>query len=331
MPDAVDISLIQQYTEDFKEELLGVALLTSKELTDNFTLVTGIKDKFTVTSLQFQKLLKPYAKAWNPASNKAQLIPRTLRVELAQVELEEEPLAYRKTYLGAMMQRGVNPNDHPFERYFLDGIMKKISDDICLDVAFNGVRDASGTDPQDVVDGFYKILDDAITANEISTAKGNLIPTGTIDDTNAVDKLKAFYRAIPKAYQMVMTNLYVPYDVYEAYCDHYQAINGALPYNNTFDHVYLEGSQGRCKLTRMAGMTDPNRIFLTQKENAYYGVDLEGDQDRIEITKGINPKVLGFFSCFALGFQFAVIESVFTNEASSSGSASSGSASASAS
>lgn len=328
MPDAVNISLIQQYAETFKKELLGVVLLSSKELSDNFTLVTGIKDKFTVTSLQFQKLLKPYAKAWDPQANKATLIPRTLRVELAQVELEEEPLAYRKIYLGTMLQKGVNPADHPFERFFLDGIVKKMSEDICLDVAFNGIRNASGTDPVDVVDGIYKILDLAIAANEISVAKGNLIVTGTIDDTNAVDKLKAFYRALPKAYKAVMTNMYVPYDVYDAYCDHYQALNGALPYNQSFDHVYLEGSNGRCKLTKMAGMTDSNRIFVTQKENVYYGVDLESDQDQIKITTGINPKVIGFFACFALGFQFAVIESVFTNEAVvSSGSAASGSAS----
>lgn len=329
---ATDISLIQQYTETFKKELLAVALLGSEELRQHFTLISGIKDKYTVHSLQFKKLLKPYKQAWDPQANKAQLIPRTLRVELAQVELEEEPLAYRKTYLGAMMQRGVDPLDHPFERYFLDGIMKKIADDICLDVAFNGVRDANGTDPADVVDGLYKIVDDAITANQITTAKGNLITTGTIDNTNAVDKLKAFYRAIPKAYQRVMTKLYVPYEVAEAYNDHYQAINGSLPYNTEFEKVYLEGSNGRCEIVKMAGMTDTNRIFLTQQENILYGVDLESDQERVEITQGINPKIVGFFSCFALGFQIAVIESFFTNEATvASGSASSGSASASAS
>jgi hypothetical protein len=323
MAQATDISLIQQYTEQFKKELLAVALLGAEELKQHFTLISGVKDKYTVHSLQFQKLLKPYAKAWSPVNNKAQLIPRTLRVELAQVELEEEPLSYRKTYLGAMLQKGVNPLDHPFERYFLDGIMKKIADDICLEVAFNGVRDANGTDPVDVVDGLYKIIDDAIAANQITIAKGNLITTGTIDSTNAVDKLKAFYRAIPKAYQRVMTKLYVPYEVAEAYNDHYQAINGALPYNTEFEKVYLEGSNGKCEIVKMAGMTDSNRIFCTQQENVLYGVDLESDEERVEIVNIGNPKTVGFFTCFALGFQIAVVESFFTNESvAGSGSAS---------
>jgi len=63
MPDAVNISQIQQYAEQFRTELLTIATIGMGEFRNDFTVVPGIKDKYTLTSLQFNNLLKPYKKA----------------------------------------------------------------------------------------------------------------------------------------------------------------------------------------------------------------------------------------------------------------------------
>ena len=334
---ATDISLLAAYAEKYQRELIQLGV-SFNELTEKCSVMAGIKDKETVTELRFKSLIKPYAKAWDPDSNKAQLIPRTIQVQVGQVELEEEPLKYRKTYLGNLMKNGVDPSDHPFEKEFLEGIMKRVNRDIVLEAAFFGEYDlrTTGTDTQKksilaVTDGWLTIIDKEIALGNIATAKKNLIETGTITSANAVTKLKAFYRQAAAWYPDVRAEdmkMYISYNVYDAYCEHYQTLNGALPYNKEFEKIYLEGSARKCELVPMTGMKDSNRIILTHEENMLYGVDTLSDQEKVEVFNPGNPKVTGFLVLCAFGFQFASLNALFVNEADTEAS---GSASAAAS
>lgn len=306
---AVDITKLQQYCEEYKKDLIMLAVTSASEMMQHFNVIPGIKDKYTLTTLEMKKLLKPYKKDWSPDDEKAALVPRTLRVEIGQVELEEEPLKYRKTYLGHLMRTGVNPDDHPFEKDFLESIVRQVGADINDELVFFGERDPDGSDPASVNDGFFKIIEDAITANELTP-----ITIGAIDSTNAVAKLKLFYRSIPKAYRRKDVNMYMSYDKYDAYCDNYQAENGALPYNTRYEKLTLEGSGGRCTLVPLSAMGDSERIIISPRENMCIGVDLESDQEDVQITKGINPKVVGFFLALAFGVQIASLRAVWVND-----------------
>ncbi len=320
---AVNITQIQQYAEKHRNGLIQLAV-SNNELTENCQVLAGVTDKETMTELEFKSLVKPYAKAWDPDSDKADLTPRTLQVEIGQVELEEEPLRYRKTYLGNILKKGVNPEEHPFEKEFLEGIMKRINNDIVFDAAFWGDKALrqSGTTEQKksvaaVNDGWMTILNKEITAGNVSVAKKNLIATGVIDKTNAVQKLKYFYRKAAEynpAVRAKDTNLYVSYAIYDAYCDNYQALNEALPYNTEYEKINLEGSAGRCKIVPMAGMRDSKRIILTEEWNMAYGVDTLSDQERVTVFNPGNPKVMGFLGLFAFGFEFVSLKALWTNE-----------------
>ena len=319
---AVDISKIDQYAKKYQRKLIQLAV-GFNELTQNCSVLAGVKDKEVMTELEFKSLIKPYADKWNPDEDKALLIPRTVEVEVGQVELEENPIKYRKTYLGQIMKTGVNPNDHPFEKDFLEGIVKRINNDIVFVAAFYGNKALrqSGTTEQkksviSVNDGFFTILNKEITEGNVSEVKKNLIPTGVIDKTNAVEKLKSFYRTAANhqpAVRSKPTRLYCSYDIYDAYCDNYQATNEALPYNQKFEHVVLEGSAGLCTLTPMSGMRNSKRIILTEEWNMKYAVDTLSDQEKIEVWKP-NPKVMGFLSLMAFGFQFVTLNALWTNE-----------------
>ena len=335
----VDISKVQDYAEKHKKELLNLAVMNA-EVIQKMDLVAGVTDKYTMTELAFKKIFKPYAKAWDPDSNKAELIPRTGRVEIGQVELEEEPLRYLKTYLGNILKGGVNPEEHPFEKEFLEGIVKRVSNDINDDLAFFGdyaLRQSQ--DPaiaksvKSINNGFFTIIDKEVAANNISEAKGNLIKTGDINSTNAVAKLKSFYRkACTKmpALRSQTVRLYISFEVYDAYNDNYQAINGALPYNKEFEKTFLEGSANRCILEPMSSMGISKRIMLGPFENFKVLVDQISDQEDITVFNPGNPKVMGFFLAAAIGFEFMTLNALWTNEAEVDGDAS-GSPSASAS
>ena len=306
---AVNITAIQQYAETHKMELLTLATTDAREIFEHFTVIPGIKDKHTLTTLEMKKLLKPYKKDWAADANKADLVPRTLRVEVGQVELEEEPMKYRKTYLAKLMQGGVNPTDHPFEKELLEAIARQTNADINDDLIFNGVRNEAGLNPADVNDGFFKIIED-----EIAAAKLVPIATGVIDSTNAVAKLKAMYRAIPAGYRRRPVKMYMSHDTYDAYCDNYQAAHGNLPYNDKFEKIFLEGSAQKCELVPLSAVGTSPRVVIAPKENMCIGIDLESDQEEVSITQGINPKVIGIFLALAFGVQIASLKAIWVND-----------------
>lgn len=338
--NAVDISAIQAYTEKHQQEILTKAVVGSEEL-KHLNVIPGVTDKYVMTTLEFGHIAKPYARAWDPDTDAADLKPRTLRTYLGQVELEEEPLAYRKSAMGRYMMEGVDPKDHPFEALFIQEIVSNINNDIVTLSVFYGDRDNVGTSAADkvkqITDGFFTIIDDEITAGNISAGNGNLITTGDINNTNAVTKLKAFYReamANNSGYRGKNLKMYISHTVMDAYNDHYQSSNGSLPYNTKFEKTFLEGSGNKCELVPMTGMGSSKRIILSMKSNMCMGVGTEGDQNKVEVWK-VNPKVMGFFAAFDIGFQIAFLGAMWTNEntiddeSSSSASASSSSSSSS--
>lgn len=336
---ATDFSLIQQYAEQHQRELLNLVVMNN-EIFQKMDVVAGVKDKYTMTELMFEKIFKPYAKNWDPDANKAKLTPRTGRVEIGQVELEEEPLAYRKTYYGNILKKGVNPDDHPFAKEFLEGIAKRISNDINDDLAMWGNIDLRTSQTPSIAksvkainDGFMTIIDREIALNNISVAKGNLIHTGDINSTNALAKLKAFYRAactkMPSIRSQVI-KLYCSYDILDAYEDNYQAVVGPAVYNSAFEKGFLEGSARKCIIEPLSALGNSKRIMLGPEKNFKVLVDQTSDQEKINVFSPGNPKVMGFFLAAAIGFQFMTLNALWTNEAEVDGDAS-GSPSASAS
>lgn len=304
---AIDKTALDGYCRDYKSELLSLALL-DKALFNDFNVLPGIKDELVLTTFQFKSLLKPYTKTWSPAADQGKLTPRTLKVRLGKVELEEEPVKYRNTYLGHVMKTGVDPTDHPFEQFFSEQVMRKIADDIKRHLIWNGVYDAAGSDASDVNNGFHTII-----AAEITALKLTPVVTGAIDATNAVTKLKAMYRTLPKEYREIPLVIYCSYADYDAYCDHYQTLHNALPYNTQFEQVYLEGSNKLVLFKPQAGYGTSRRVIMTPQENMNIGVDLESDQEKIGVMQN-NPWAVMFYALMAHGVQIGTLEALFVND-----------------
>jgi hypothetical protein len=200
-----------------------------------------------------------------------------------------------------------------------------VSEDINNELSFFGNIDLrQNVDPliaksvRAINDGFFTIIDKEVALGNISVAKGNLILTGDINDTNAVAKLKSFYRTACKqmpALRSQQVSFYMSYDIYDAYNDNYQALNDALPYNTEFKKTFLEGSSNRCILEPMTAMGLSKRIMLGPYKNFKVLVDQVSDQEHVTVFNPGNPKVMGFFLAAAVGFQFMTLNALWTNEA----------------
>jgi len=142
---------------------------------------------------------------------------------------------------------------------------------------------------------------------KISVAQGNLVElTEAITASNAVDKLKAIYRAAMDELKGETTKMFISKTVYDMYNDDYQASHGALPYNTAFKKTYLEASDDTCELVALSNKKTSPYIHLTTKGNMLVGVDQEGDTEKITVEKHA-AFVLQFVMAMFFGVQFESI------------------------
>ena len=76
---------------------------------------------------------------------------------------------------------------HPLEFLFLQAKVKTIAEDI-IDALFFAERNTADKSPMGMFNGYNTILDSLVSAGEISTAKKNLVNTGSIETPADVDE-----------------------------------------------------------------------------------------------------------------------------------------------
>ena len=161
-------------------------------------------------------------------------------------------------------------------------------------------------------DGFFKIIDDAITAVEIPAA--NVIATGALTSANIIDKLRLIWKSMPAAYRSRPVKMFLSTTNYFKYIEAYQEENGSLPYNTEMGKKSLDISNGLCELVPQAGFGETDRVVVGPKDNFLYGVDLVSDQENVTVFNPGNPKVTGFYVSFAIGFQIATGKAIWVND-----------------
>jgi hypothetical protein len=127
-----------------------------------------------------------------------------------------------------------------------------------------------------------------------------------VDKTNAVDALKTFYRNSSDVLRGEKTNLWIPYDVYDAYVDDYQSTVGATPYNKEFEKTFLEGSNNNCTLVPMSNKAGSKYIQLSTQSNMLIGVDQQSDLEQITVEKHA-AFTLQFIATMFFGCQYESI------------------------
>ena len=177
---------------------------------------------------------------------------------------------------------------------------------------FSAVRNASGTLTKDLFDGFDTITGKEITGGAISEAKGNLFScTEAITNLNAVEMLKAYYRAASDELRgdntdQVNTKLFIPRFIYDAYHDDYQATVGATPYNREYKKTFLEGTDNTCELVPLVNKKGSPYLHLTTKNNMLVGVNQVGEEEQITVEKHA-AFTLQFIATMFFGCQFETI------------------------
>ena len=288
----------------YRKQLLMMPMKGLQSSLQHMTPRPGVRGMETVGQLDGDIQLGPYDES-REDKTQVEIVPRTLQTYLGSVVKKFSPNSVASTIYGSLMTKGEALKSVDITAQVLFFLAAKMGANINR-VLWSAVRSDVGTQSKDLFNGFDTITDTEKKAENISTGNGNLFTLEKITASNAVDQLKALYRAADDELQSVPTKLFVPWGVYHAYVDDYQNTVGSIPYNTSFDKKFLEGSNGLCELVPLSNKKDCKYIQLTTQSNLLVGYGNGGDEEKILVEKHHAFK-LDFVATMFFGVQFETL------------------------
>lgn len=293
---AVTPETLAKSAVQFRKELLMVITIALQNSLQHMTLRPGVQYKQAVGNMRGNAEFGPY----DPDRKNAapDIFGRELEVYLGSVITEFDPNAVLQSIYGSLTLSGDALKNVDFSKLVLTSELISLSTKLNM-ALFGAVRNGAGTTSKALFNGFDTIAATDITAGNIATAKGNLHEfTAAIDNTNAVDFLKKFYRAATPELREKPVKLFMPYEYYDAYTDDYQQTVGSSPYNTKFEKTFLEGSNNLCELVPLASKANATHLQLTPKTNMLVGTGAGNDHEKLSVDR---------FSAFKVTLSSAIL------------------------
>ena len=289
---------LEESAKQISRELQQIPFQVFQDQTAKYvTVLPGVRNSITFNELDGDAQLAPWKSSRRDAADYS-IEGRTLEVFPGNCAKDFDPMPLLHSIWGESIAAGEQISKGQIARKLLALFAAKIGKHLNDVVFVGGVRNKAGNTTADLFDSFDTIIGNEINAGKIATAKGNYIRLGAIDETNATEKLKEFWRAADKMLRGRKVFMYMSPDIYDFYCDDYQARHGALPYNQSFDKTSLEGSQGRCEFAVLDNMAGSQYLKITVKPNLLLGTDIMNQQ---------NHPYVGSYSPWACTFCYAGI------------------------
>ena len=278
----------------FRQELIMQPAHVLADTLKHMQLRTGVRYAETVGELSGDIELGPYSESRVDADGVA-IKGRTLYTYLGSVVKKFSPNSVAQTIYGSAITKGEALKQAEITKQVLAYLGAKVGQGLDQHI-FDAKRDENGTGSADLFNGF-----DTITAKEI--ADGGI----SVDKNNAVDTIVSFCRAADPLLigRNKSLKLFAPIDIVNAYNDDYKATTGAIPYNNQFNQQYVEGFPN-IELVPMYQKAGSEYLHLTTANNMLVGMNLQGDEERLEVEKH-HEFLLSFVASLFFGVEFESI------------------------
>lgn len=270
----------------FRKEILMMPVMSMREnWLPYVSLRPGIRYAEQVGQMSGSAEIGPYSEDYIDDSD-VKIVPRTLYTYFGSLQKKFSPNSVYQSIYGSAITKGEALKTTDITRQVLNYLSMKVGESL-FDHQWDAVRNDEGHKTVDLFDGYDTITKKEITAGNISVANGNMVnvDTSTIDATNAVDTLKAIYRAADPHLRKAKTNMFVTPSIFDAYCDDYKQTTGAIAYNTQFKQTFVEGSENRCSIIPVTNKAGSAYIHLTTKQNMLAGCNQEGDEEEVSVEK----------------------------------------------
>lgn len=304
----IDISAFNEVAKRYQKEIKALPLLKAGDALQHFTPKTGVANSIVLTKMKKGAISKKYSGTFTADKTIGTPEQRTLSVYPCVAEMSDEPERYRRTFIDYIYEEGVRADvdaakNHKFLKWLAQYGVSVASEELFYAI-WNGKYNADGTKLTDAFDGLETIISDEITDGNISVANKNLYDAGAaFTSANIGDKLLEQWRSAHRSMRDSGATLYMSVDMGDMYDDWYREEHDKPPMVDQAGQLYLEGSNGKCKIVRLSNI-DNQRVILTKKENILWGTDSPADMKNMKAFNSGNPYVFTATMKYVFGLQF---------------------------
>ena len=288
---AINVSALTAYVEEQRLPLIRKTVFAAPS-TKYFNLQTGIKHSAALNILNTEVAFGDGATCgWNEAGTSS-FSQRTLEVGNYKVNMSFCDKAMLKYWNGYEVRVAAGQKSLPFEEDFVAGIIDGVRVKL-ENMIWKGVK------ATDKMDGLLTIL----------KAEGNVIKP-TIDSSSTIyEKTIAAYKAIP-ASKLESASIFMGVDNFRDLVLELTAKN-LYHYSPEVDsalEIVLPGTN--TKVRGVAGLNGEKAIVAADGENIYFGVDMEGDEERFDLWYSQDNQEFRLAINFNAGVQVAFPDEV---------------------
>ena len=297
MPQNFDVTGLAAYIQDNRDLLIKNFALVGTATRRRISIQTGVKGKANLHFLELSAVLQDGTACAFNAADELALTKRTIETAMIKVDGEICPRTLRGTYAEYLIRINATSEELPFEQYIIDAIVAEVNKKI-EKLIWQG--DTASADPNlKWINGFLKQ----------AGADANVIPvtiTGTPASVYA--DILAVYNAAPEEALERGLSIFVSPAEFRAFVQalvtnnyyHYSGPQDSYP-----DEFIFPGTDARVVRTPgLAGLAS-EAILATFPRNLYYGCDVEGDSEDIDIWFSKDNRTVRYEVLWNSGVQYA--------------------------
>ena len=275
MPQNFDVTGLAAYVQDNRDLLIKNFALVGTATRRRISIQTGVKGKAHINFLELSAVLQDGSACQFNAADELALTQREIVTAPIKVDGEICPRTLRGTYAEYLIRINATSEELPFEQYIIDAVVAEVNKKI-EKLIWQG--DTASADPNlKWINGFLKQ----------AGADANVIPvtiTGTPASVYA--DILAVYNAAPEEALERGLSIFVSPAEFRAFVqalvtNNYYHDSG--PQDSYPDEFIFPGTDARVVRTPgLAGLAS-EAMLATFPRNLYYGCDVEGDSEDIDI------------------------------------------------
>ena len=286
---AINVSALTAYVDEQRLPLIRKTIFAAPSV-KHFNLQTGVKHAAALNILNTTVAFGDGATCgWNEAGSSA-FSQRTLEVGNYKVNMSFCDKAMLKYWNGYDVRVAAGQKSLPFEEDFVNGVIDGVAEKLET-IIWQGVK------ATDKIDGILTILG----------KEGTVIKTEA--GTTIYDSVLNAYKAIP-AKKLDKAAMFIGVDKFRDLVLELTAKN-LYHYNPAVDEkmeIVLPGTNTR--VIAVSGLNGKASVVAADPENIYYGVDMEGDEEKFDLWYSQDNQEFRLAINFNAGVQVAFPDEV---------------------
>lgn len=299
----------QTAARTYRKDFLRLPILGIAEELKYMTQRLGVRYSEVQTQTQFDVEFRPYKPRRTREIKDLDLIQRDLKTYFGAIDVDFDPNSAIQTILGhhASQAVGQGLQSTPTAREVI-GLAAKSPAYALKTSIFSAVRDDNGNTTQDLFNGYDTITSTEIAAGNIASAKGNYVELqDKPDNTNAVRIAKQLLRAMSNELRGQDCFLFCSQNFADDYNENYLDSHRGIAYNDKYNQVSVEGSNGMLTIVPLIGKADSQFIHITPKANMLVGMDQMSDIETVKIGD-YHPDLITLSMRMFFGVEFESID-----------------------